>query len=75
MTIDDADPAAVVVTVRNDAGKAVVPARPGGGFGLVGMRERAELTGADLRYGPTIDGGWDVTLRLVRDTTAREERG
>ena len=74
VTIDDVDPGSVVVTVRNDAGKAAVPARPGGGFGLVGMRERAELTGADLRYGPTIDGGWDVTLRLSRDTTGNEDR-
>ena len=74
VTIDDVDPGSVVVTVRNDAGKAAVPARPGGGFGLVGMRERAELTGADLRYGPTIDGGWEVTLRLSRDTTGNEDR-
>ena len=74
VTIDDVDPRYVVVTVRNDAGSAVAQTRPGGGLGLVGMRERAELTGADLRYGPTIDGGWDVTLRLIRDTTGSEDR-
>lgn len=76
VTVDDGDPGAVVVSVRNEAA-AMAPAaltRPGGGLGLVGMRERAELTGADLRYGPTIDGGWDVTLRLTRDTTGSEER-
>lgn len=75
VTIDDRDRATVVVTVRNEAAVTVPPARPGSGFGLVGMRERAELTGADLRYGPSIDGGWDVTLRLDRDTTGRQEQG
>lgn len=76
VTIDDVDPGAVVVSVRNEAA-AMAPValtRPGGGLGLVGMRERAELTGADLRYGPTIDGGWEVTLRLTRDTTGSEDR-
>ncbi|MFE5775552.1 sensor histidine kinase [Brachybacterium sp. NPDC056505] len=49
------------------------PARPGpqsgrtGGFGLIGMRERAELVGARLEYGPTGAGGWSVTLDLPRD--------
>jgi nitrate/nitrite-specific signal transduction histidine kinase len=37
---------------------------PSGGFGLVGMRERAELTGAHLEVGPSPDGGWLVALRL-----------
>ena len=74
VTIDDRDPGTVVVTVRNDAAATMSGSRPGGGFGLVGMRERAELTGADLRYGPSIDGGWDVTLRLNRDATGGGER-
>lgn len=74
VTVDDRDAEAVVVTVHNDAATtAPAPSRPGGGFGLVGMRERAELTAAELRYGPTIDGGWDVTLRLRRDTTGSDE--
>lgn len=74
VTIDDRDPESVVVTVDNEAAATAPPSPPGGGFGLIGMRERAELTGADLRYGPRIDGGWDVTLRLSRDTTGSEER-
>ncbi|MBI9115622.1 sensor histidine kinase [Sanguibacter suaedae] len=69
VTVDDTDPATVVVTVRNDAAATADPGGTGGGFGLVGMRERAELTAADLRYGPTIDGGWEVSLRLRRDPT------
>nr|WP_286189620.1 histidine kinase [Sanguibacter hominis] len=67
VTLDGRDPAAVVVSVRNDAA-AIPPERDtSGGFGLVGMRERAALTGAELSYGPEVDGGWDVTLRLPRD--------
>lgn len=70
----------LVVTVRNEAaGRGPTAARGpadvlggSGGFGLLGMRERADLTGADLRYGPTPDGGWEVALRLPRDTIARE---
>jgi signal transduction histidine kinase len=36
---------------------------PGGGYGLVGMRERAELLGGELSVGPTPDG-WRVGLRV-----------
>src|SRR5690606_7896237 len=71
------DEDAVAVTARNEpagpaAGRGPTAARLGGsgGFGLLGMRERAELTGSDLRYGPTPDGGWEVVLRLPRDRTA-----
>lgn len=35
-----------------------------GGTGLVGMRERADLVGAELVVGPTDDAGWRVHLRL-----------
>ena len=31
-------------------------ASPGGGYGLTGMRERAELLGGRLSAGPTADG-------------------
>lgn len=65
VVVDARDPAAVVVTVGNEAPSG--PSSPeagGGGFGLVGMRERAELTDARLAAGPTPDGGWLVTLSL-----------
>lgn len=75
VTIDDRDPQFVVVRVHNDAGSTAPPtSRTGGGFGLVGMGERAALTAAELRYGPTIDGGWDVFLRLRRDAIGSEPR-
>jgi signal transduction histidine kinase len=63
----EARPDAVLVEITNDAPAQAVPtARPGGGFGLVGMRERAELTGSHLDVGPSPDGGWRVALRLPR---------
>jgi len=66
VVVDARDPAAVLVTVEN-AAPALPPspaATSGGGFGLVGMRERAELTDARLETGPTADGGWLVSLSL-----------
>jgi hypothetical protein len=46
-----------------------VPGRPGTGrgFGLAGMRERAQLIGATFDAGPTPSGGWRVSLRLSLD--------
>lgn len=53
----------LAVVVRNGAPTGPDPG-PGGGFGLVGMAERAQLVGADLTYGPSPDGGWEVRLTL-----------
>ncbi|MBN9794519.1 sensor histidine kinase [Pseudonocardia sp. TMWB2A] len=53
----------VAVVVRNGVPAGPDPG-PGGGFGLVGMAERAQLVGADLTHGPTADGGWEVRLTL-----------
>jgi signal transduction histidine kinase len=41
------------------------PPAPTGGYGLVGMAERAALAGADLSAGP-VEDGWRVLLRLPR---------
>ena len=73
--VDSREPARVVVTVHNAAPRhAGEGAAPGGGFGLVGMRERAELTGAELTVGPAPDGGWTVSLAIpTLDSTARPE--
>lgn len=40
-----------------------------GGFGMSGMRERAELVGGDLQFGPAAGGG--TTVRLVVPLAAR----
>ncbi|HYQ76828.1 sensor histidine kinase [Cellulomonas sp.] len=74
VTVDDRGADSVVLTVRNGVPtgepRAGDPGHPG--YGLRGMRERAELVGADLRHGPTPDGGWEVRLVLPREPRAEE---
>ncbi|WP_330276826.1 histidine kinase [Lentzea sp. NBC_00516] len=53
----------LAISVRNGVPRGPDPG-PGSGFGLVGMAERAQLVGAELDYGPTSEGGWEVRLRL-----------
>ena len=82
VVVDARDAAEVRVSVRNDPPltptvTSPLPSSGSGGFGLVGMRERAELTGARLDVGPAADGGWLVSLRLptldqTDDPTSRE---
>lgn len=55
------------------------PSRPsltetGGGFGLVGMRERAHLVGGTLEAGPRPGGGWRVAATFPLDPD-RADRG
>jgi signal transduction histidine kinase len=54
----------VLLTVEDRPGRRPERAAPGG-YGLVGMRERAELVGGTLTAGPT-DEGWRVELRVPR---------
>ncbi|MGI5449223.1 sensor histidine kinase [Streptomyces sp. CA-243310] len=59
-------PAGLEVRVEDDGGR---PARlsenaRGGGYGLVGMTERAEALGGSLTAGPAPEGGWLVTATL-----------
>lgn len=65
--IDDREPDALAAEIVNDRPSAPDPGA-GGGFGLVGMQERADLIGADLHYGPTDDAGWRVRLTVKRET-------
>ncbi|MFC5668042.1 sensor histidine kinase [Kitasatospora misakiensis] len=57
----------VELEVRDErAGRAEAPdglAASGAGYGLLGMRERAELLGGSLLAGPH-EGGWRVLLRV-----------
>jgi signal transduction histidine kinase len=69
----DFEASSIVLTVT-DAGpppntRPSTLAHTGGGYGLVGMRERAELIGAHLTAGPK-NGGWQVQLTIT-DTTIR----
>ncbi|MCC9309233.1 histidine kinase [Kitasatospora sp. RB6PN24] len=60
-------PEEVELEVRNTAspasGISAELADSGSGYGLLGMRERAELLGGSLRAGPQPEG-WSVLLRL-----------
>ncbi|MEU6373117.1 histidine kinase [Streptomyces sp. NPDC046909] len=52
---------ALTLTVTDD-GRG--PAAPGGGHGLIGIRERAAACGGDARAGRGPDGGFRVVVRL-----------
>ncbi|MFJ6431060.1 sensor histidine kinase [Streptomyces sp. NPDC091416] len=60
------------ITVTND-GPPVAPTVPGGGYGLMGMRERAASVGGDLRAGPRPDGGFEVDATLPLQPRTRAE--
>lgn len=55
--------AGLTVTVTTD-GTAAAPPVPGGGYGLMGMRERAQSVGGTLHAGPRPEGGFEVTTAL-----------
>ena len=66
-------PESVRITVHNDA-PAVAPAgRRDGGYGIAGMRERADLVGARLSTGALVDGSWRNELEIPRDTDRSAE--
>ncbi|WP_141782294.1 sensor histidine kinase [Nocardioides albertanoniae] len=44
---------------------ATTPGLPGGGNGLLGMRERATMYGGSLTAGPRPEGGFGVSVRLL----------
>ncbi|MCS0600099.1 histidine kinase [Streptomyces sp. LP11] len=54
----------LTLTVTNPAPPADVPPVPGSGQGLIGLTERATLTGGRLTHGPTPDGGFEVRAWL-----------
>ena len=59
--------AMVLLRIANDSASGCVDAHAlvatGGGYGLSGLKERAELLGGALRAGPS-QGGWIVELRV-----------
>lgn len=67
VVVDDRAADAVNVSVENGPADVGPFRSRRSGLGLVGMRERAALTGATLEYGPTSDDGWMVSLSIPRD--------
>jgi signal transduction histidine kinase len=56
------EPDGLGVSVRDDGRGSLAP--PTGGHGLLGMRERVDLFGGELRVGPRTEGGFEVAARL-----------
>ncbi|WP_261719827.1 histidine kinase [Streptomyces sp. FZ201] len=52
------------IRVRNPAPEHDAAPVPGSGQGLIGLTERATLTGGRLEHGPTPDGGFEVRAWL-----------
>ena len=70
----------LTITVTDDldqTGKlrpvAAASATPGGGFGLIGMRERARSVDGTLQAGPRPEGGYQVTAELPLHPETPEE--
>ncbi|MEV8020874.1 histidine kinase [Streptomyces sp. NPDC086554] len=61
---------AIEARIRNGRGRhtRAVPQSPtaarGGGFGVIGLRERVGLLGGEFHAGPTPDGGWEVVMSV-----------
>ncbi|HEX4009528.1 MAG TPA: histidine kinase [Solirubrobacteraceae bacterium] len=71
----------IVVVVRDQPAHGAEPGHPpgwladaGGGYGIQGMRERAEALGGTLAAGPS-GAGWQVHLRLPDPAAARAGAG
>ncbi|MFC1418973.1 sensor histidine kinase [Streptacidiphilus cavernicola] len=69
---EDTADGALVVEVANDSPVGAAAPGPGDvarpGFGLVGIRERAEALGGSAQAGPLPSGGFRVTVRLPLET-------
>ncbi|MFJ3667350.1 sensor histidine kinase [Streptomyces sp. NPDC090106] len=63
-------PRLLTLTVTNDTApeRAPSPPAPGGGFGLVSMRERATSVGGTFHAGHRPEGGFEVVCALPLDT-------
>lgn len=53
----------LIVAVTNGPAHRAAPGG-GAGFGLIGMRERAQSVGGSMQAGPTQDGGYRAAVRL-----------
>jgi signal transduction histidine kinase len=71
----DADGLRVLVRNGPPPRAAQLPGQlPGGGHGLLGLRERAELLGGSLRHEPTGNGGFELVAKLPGRPASRQVR-
>jgi signal transduction histidine kinase len=54
-----------------DKPRTAPPDLPASGYGLTGLRERAELAGGTVHAGPTRDGGFELRLTLPYEHESR----
>nr|WP_107120456.1 histidine kinase [Streptomyces antibioticus] len=64
VSVEGAPGEGLTVSVRNPAPDTEVTPVPGSGQGLIGLTERATLTGGRLEHGPEADGGFGVRAWL-----------
>jgi signal transduction histidine kinase len=64
VSVEGAPGEGLTVSVRNPAPDGEVIPVPGSGQGLIGLTERATLTGGRLEHGPEADGGFGVRAWL-----------
>jgi signal transduction histidine kinase len=66
----------VVVTVANDRGAGIPPARlTAGGQGLAGLRQRVRALGGDLTAGPDTGDGWVLQAHVPMRPPSGGDRG
>lgn len=68
----DYAPDRVVIEVRDDGPPGASKSESGGGYGLIGMRERVSLIGGSLVAGPLTGGGFSVRAELPVPATASD---
>ncbi|MGA4507918.1 sensor histidine kinase [Propionibacteriaceae bacterium G1746] len=66
VTIDISDEGSQVRLTVHDDGEVGTAVGTGGGYGLLGMTERATVLGGSLRAGPATRGGWTVDAVLPK---------
>jgi signal transduction histidine kinase len=64
VTLDYTDDALMVEVADHGGALSALTAMPGGGHGLLGLRERVLLYGGELDAGSQPEGGWRVRARF-----------